>query len=282
MVFEPGKGIKKRLKVALPEADLVCTTSSGRVVAEVMRSRPDVILIDVRLPDQDGFIICQQLAVHRETRHIPILYLTGSAVELEGFGPDADRIIAADDFDSLSQRVKAAVREGYIQRTIKETLATATAAPKGSAGLTENEVDVLSSGGFSAEAEMDLRPLTEAAAKYDALLAASLTVARAANKLGVTAGRVRQRLLAKPAELYGVRQGNVWRLPAFQFGPQGLVPNIERVIPRLDRELNPVAVDGWFRLPSVDLEQDGRNVSPLDWLAQGRTWEPVAELAEDL
>ena len=30
------------------------------------------------------------------------------------------------------------------------------------------------------------------------------------------------------------------------------------------------------------LEQDGHTVSPLDWLAQGRSVQPVSELARDL
>jgi DNA-binding response OmpR family regulator len=37
---------------------------------------PDVILLDIRLPDIDGFEICRQLHSSFQTSHIPVIYLT--------------------------------------------------------------------------------------------------------------------------------------------------------------------------------------------------------------
>ncbi len=282
LVFEPDKGIKEQLKKALPGADVVFSSSGARFLVEARRKHPDVILMDAQLPGQDGFKICQQLAVHQATRDIPILYLTGSVDQLEEFGPDADRVIATDDFGSLAQRVKALVSEGRVQQIVRETLATAPWALDKATGLTKHDVGVLESGGFLADAKLNPEPVAKGAAAYDHLIATSLTVARAAKKLRVTDGRVRQRLLANPAELYGIRKGKTWRLPAFQFGRRALVPNIDRVIVKLDPGLSPVSVDRWFRLENVDLQQGDDNVSPLQWLAQGEAWQPVADLAEDL
>ena len=278
LVFEPDMGIKRQLKKALPGPEVVFTSSGTRFLVEAKRKHPDVILMDTQLPGQDGFKICQQLAVHRATRDIPILYVTGNVDQLAEFGPNADRVIATDDFSSLAQRVKALVSEGRVRRIVRETLATASAA----LGLTKHEVSVLESGGFSVDAKLNPESIARGAAAYDRLLVTSLTVARAAKKLRVSDGRVRQRLLANPAELYGIRKGKTWRLPAFQFGPHGLVPNIERVIPRFDPGLSPVSVDRWFRLENVDLQQGDDNVSPLQWLGQGEAWLPVANLAGDL
>ena len=232
LVLEPAKGIKKQLKKALSGADVVFS-SGARFLVEATRKHPGVILMDAQLPGQDGFKICQQLAVHPATRDIPILYVTASVDQLEEFGPDADRVIATDDFGSLAQRVKALASEGRVQQMVRETLATAEALDK-ARGLTKHEVDVLESGGFSVDAKLNPEPITKGAAAYDRLIANSLTVALAAKKLRVSGGRVRQRLLANPPELYGIRKGKTWRLPAFQFGPRELVPNIERVIVKLD------------------------------------------------
>lgn len=282
LVFEPDKDIEKQLKKALPGADVVFSSSRARFLAEAMRKHPDVILIDTQLPGQDGFEVCQQLAARRATRDIPILYLTASVDQLEEFGPDADRVIAIDDFGSLAQRVKALASEGRVQQIVRETLATVLGAPEKSTGLTKHEVGVLGGGGFSVDAKLNPEPIAEGAAAYDRLIATSLTVARAAKKLRVSDGRVRQRLLANPAELYGIRKGKAWRLPAFQFGSRELVPNIDRVIVKLDPGLSPVSVDRWFRLENVDLQQGDDNLSPLQWLGQGEAWQPVADLAEDL
>ena len=54
------------------EAELAAT---GREAIEaVRRSRPDVILLDVMLPDLDGFEVCRRL--RSENDHTPIVFLT--------------------------------------------------------------------------------------------------------------------------------------------------------------------------------------------------------------
>ncbi|HEX5505214.1 MAG TPA: helix-turn-helix domain-containing protein [Thermomicrobiales bacterium] len=126
-------------------------------------------------------------------------------------------------------------------------------------------------------------PLAETVAEYGALLATALTVAEAARRLGVDESRVRQ-LLARRA-LYGIKQRGEWRLPRFQFDPArpgGLVPGVDRVLPRLDRGLHLVGVYRWFTNPDPDLVLGDTAVSPLDWLRTGGDPEPVADLAAAL
>jgi DNA-binding response OmpR family regulator len=38
---------------------------------------PDLILLDLRLPDIDGFAVCAQLADNQDTCHIPVIILSG-------------------------------------------------------------------------------------------------------------------------------------------------------------------------------------------------------------
>jgi DNA-binding response OmpR family regulator len=37
---------------------------------------PDLILLDIRLPDMDGFEVCKRLRSHRHTQYVPIIFLT--------------------------------------------------------------------------------------------------------------------------------------------------------------------------------------------------------------
>jgi hypothetical protein len=125
-------------------------------------------------------------------------------------------------------------------------------------------------------------PLTRTAVEYAALVASSLSVAEAARRLGVRDSRVRQRLGERT--LYGIKMRSGWRLPAFQFAGDGLVPGLDRVLPRLDSEMHPIEVWTWLTTPNTDvtIDPDERPVSPIDWLRSGRSPEAVAALAAEL
>lgn len=45
------------------------------------QEKPDLILLDVMMPDIDGFKVCQYLKENRDTQHIPVLFLTARGAE---------------------------------------------------------------------------------------------------------------------------------------------------------------------------------------------------------
>jgi DNA-binding response OmpR family regulator len=47
------------------------------------RDRPDLILLDIMLPDSDGLDICKGIRTHPELSHIPIIFLTARASETD-------------------------------------------------------------------------------------------------------------------------------------------------------------------------------------------------------
>ncbi len=56
---------------------LVSTVDSGgKALSFVQEVLPDVILLDIRLPDIDGYEVCRRLRGHRRTAHLPIVFLT--------------------------------------------------------------------------------------------------------------------------------------------------------------------------------------------------------------
>ena len=151
--------------------------------------------------------------------------------------------------------------------------------------LAREEVEVLERGGFALD-RLDFGledPIARTAFEYAVLRATALTTREAAERLGVNDSRVRQRLGERA--LHGIKAGDEWRLPVFQFAAAGLVPGIDRVIPRLPESLNSVAVFRWFHTPNPDLEgtrEEGTALTPLQWLQMGNDPDVVAELAAGL
>jgi CheY-like chemotaxis protein len=48
-------------------------------VDRVLRFRPDFVLLDLGLPDIDGFDVCRRIKAHPELRHVRVIVITGYA-----------------------------------------------------------------------------------------------------------------------------------------------------------------------------------------------------------
>jgi PleD family two-component response regulator len=78
------------------------------------QSRPDLIILDIRLPDLDGYEIAKRLRSHRRTKDIPILFLTekrSRTEKLRGLSLGADDYITKPfDVQELRLRVRNAIQ----------------------------------------------------------------------------------------------------------------------------------------------------------------------------
>jgi hypothetical protein len=155
---------------------------------------------------------------------------------------------------------------------------------EGSRTLTSSEESALDEGGVEDVSDEDVRIVqAQAAAAYQELRSTSLTVEEAARHLSVNASRIRQRLADR--SLYGLKDGNTWLLPAFQFGSSALVPGVSAVLRRLPTDIGPLAAARWFTSPNPDLctrDTDERPLTPLQWLLGGNPPDAAAELAAAL
>lgn len=93
----------------------VSVASRGQdAVAGILENVPDVAVLDIRLPDIDGYEVCRQLRRSRKTQHIPVIFLTERREredKLAGLELGAvDYITKPFDIQELRLRVRNALR----------------------------------------------------------------------------------------------------------------------------------------------------------------------------
>jgi len=56
--------------------DVVEAANGGAAIAAAKAERPDLILLDIMMPEVDGFEVCRRLKASPETKGIPVVFLT--------------------------------------------------------------------------------------------------------------------------------------------------------------------------------------------------------------
>ena len=123
-VVEDDKNISEIESFALKNAGhTVAECASGKEFHKLMRDRiPDMILLDVMLPDEDGLEILRKIRQTPETRRVPVIMVTAKTTELDKVkGLD----LGADDYITKpfsATYLKARVKNLLAQRQKLQTL----------------------------------------------------------------------------------------------------------------------------------------------------------------
>ena len=117
LIIEDETSIAESLEFVLRKEgfEVRCCTTGAEGISAARELSPQLIVLDVNLPDHSGFEICQQI---RRTHNNPVLFLTSRNEEI-------DRIlgleIGADDYVTkpfspreVVARIKAIIRRGII------------------------------------------------------------------------------------------------------------------------------------------------------------------------
>ncbi len=124
-----------------------------RVVEDILRANPDLVLLDLTLPGTDGQFVCREL---RQQSEVPIIVLTSRTTEIDEV---MSMTMGADDFvpKPYSARVLMARIQALLRRTqaapdrsvlshngVEVDLARSVASAQGaSVELTKNELRIL-------------------------------------------------------------------------------------------------------------------------------------------
>ena len=126
LFIEDDDGIRTALKLALEdEGYAVSEAPDGRTgLALFAESEPDLVLLDLRLPDMSGFDVCRQL---RTISIVPIIIVTA---QTDTYDLVAGLEAGADDYvtkpvvpKELAARIRAALRRVHLRESTSATSA---------------------------------------------------------------------------------------------------------------------------------------------------------------
>ncbi len=99
--------------------DIICAEGGSAGLDAARRENPDLILLDVDMPDMSGFDVCRELKGSAEFQMVPVIFLTGSTDvndKVKGLNLGAvDYVTKPFDAFELRARVRAALRTKHLQ-----------------------------------------------------------------------------------------------------------------------------------------------------------------------
>lgn len=115
LIIEDDAAIRQELKQLLENAlyQVTVLTEFGQIADEIIRIRPNLVLMDVNLPGETGFDVCQKV---RALSDVPIIFVTSrtdSADELNGMLKGGD--------DYITKPFHAPILLAHIAAVLKRT-----------------------------------------------------------------------------------------------------------------------------------------------------------------
>jgi DNA-binding response OmpR family regulator len=118
LVVDDDVDVAKTIELDLTQGgyQVVIANNGYEALQSAQVERPDLVLLDIAMPEMDGIEVCRRLRASPVTASIPILFLTVSKdikTKIEGFNAGADDyLVKPFDLQELNLRVKALLRRG--------------------------------------------------------------------------------------------------------------------------------------------------------------------------
>jgi two-component system alkaline phosphatase synthesis response regulator PhoP/two-component system response regulator VicR len=87
LVVDDERPIVRLVQVNLEHAgyEVVAAYDGKEALEKVEQAKPDLIILDVMMPQMDGFEVMQRLQANPKTRDIPVIMLTAKAQDADVF-----------------------------------------------------------------------------------------------------------------------------------------------------------------------------------------------------
>lgn len=118
LVVDDEEEIREVLQEFFERSYDVVTASDGlEAVERALTENPDLILLDLRLPELDGFSVCQRLKTQPQTGHVPIIMVSALNTipdKVKGMMYGADEYLTKPvDLQNLEDTVKRVLTKVY-------------------------------------------------------------------------------------------------------------------------------------------------------------------------
>ncbi len=124
--------VKLLTDILAAEGFQVRSAETGELALRSVAAKPPgLILLDIKLPGMDGFEVCRRLKARKESREIPILFISGLDdldVKVRGFGLGAvDFITKPFQREELLARVRTHLELSRLRKSLETQVAKKTA-----------------------------------------------------------------------------------------------------------------------------------------------------------
>lgn len=122
--------------------EVIAANAGNQAIAKATSDRPDLIILDVMMPDMNGYEVCRRLRKNADTKAIPIIMFTAKTLiddKVAGFEAGADDYLTKPTHPAeLASRVKAILARNVAQRptTVNRGTTIGVLGAKGGVGTT--------------------------------------------------------------------------------------------------------------------------------------------------
>lgn len=108
--------------------EVIAANSGNQAMLKANTERPSLIILDVMMPDMDGYEVCRRLRANPDTKAIPIIMFTAKTLvddKVAGFEAGADDYLTKPTHPAeLSSRVKTILSRNVTQKRAEPTKGT--------------------------------------------------------------------------------------------------------------------------------------------------------------
>ncbi|MDD3147519.1 MAG: response regulator [Candidatus Riflebacteria bacterium] len=103
--------------------NVLAYSSSRQALVETLNAPPDLFILDITMPEMDGFELCEQLKAHQDLKAVPVIFISGLSEfeeKVRAFSSGGvDYVTKPFNIDEVLARVKTHLKLQTMQRELQ-------------------------------------------------------------------------------------------------------------------------------------------------------------------